>query len=408
MPRDVAALQALTSVSLSFPYSGLTIPPTPTLTVELIQRYNMHDVAVVDAPNLRVTSLRRQLSYGSPVTFTWTSFNGTETFTGYVHSAEPYVTQSTNGTRLTLVSAGMPLKRPAQKIWTGVSASDVAAALAARYGLQADIEPHPRIFPQIPQMGISDWELLGGLAQRVGYSLRVEGITLQFVSRARLARYYRPLAPKLSLSPTDNFDVTALRDVLEFRPTISDHQTESRAVLANHVVSALDSVTRSVVSTVVSGTTTPGRDQTVPAYDRFHTVESARNSNETQWIAQAQAENNRYPNTATAVMFGNPLLAPNRVVNISGLPDSLDGFWTVLEANHHIAAGKSYVMDVVLGTEGFGSENFLPNSAQNNLTSMPEPGLLKVPYAAARIVEGQQSVASETALFAPGPRWTAS
>lgn len=407
MPKDVTAVQALTTVNLSFPYSGLTIPPSPDLSVDLIQRYNMHDVAVVDAPNLVVPSIRQQLAYGSPVAFSWSSFNGSAAFVGYVHSAEPYVATNGNGTRITLVSAGMPLKRPTQKMWTNVSASDVAAALAAQYGLQADIEPHPRVFPQIPQMGISDWELLRDLASRVGYSLRVEGVTLQFMSRARLARYYRSLAPKLSLTPADNYQVTDLRDVLEFRPVISTHQTEDCAVLANHIVGAIDAGTNSVVSARVAGTSTPSRGQATPVFDRFHTVEVARNSNEAQWIAQAQAENNRYPNTATARLFGNPMLAPNRAVNISGLPEGLDGYWTVLEAHHQISAGKSYEMDIVLGTEGYGAENFLPNSAQNNLTSMPEPGLLKVPYAAARIVEGQRSVASEAALFANGPRWTA-
>lgn len=394
MPRTANARQQMTSIGISLPYSGVNLSVTTGVTIELVQEMNNHDVAIISLPLQRFQGIRQKMGYGTPITFTWSCPSGSQTFLGHIHTVEPYVTEVSNGTRITAVSAGFPLKRRRQRIWTQVTAPDVAQALALEHGLAFDIEPHARIFPQISQSSESDWALLRGLADRIGYSLRVEGVTLQYMSKARLERYYRPMAMPITIEPTDNALEVGLRDAIEFVPLMAEQAPESPDSLSRRRLAALDA-NGHVIAAVSQSMTTPGRQPLDPLYDTYLSA-VARTIQETNQIVIDASETARYPMKATAKIYGDPHIAPNRNLLINGQDNDLAGYWTVLCATHHIIPGSGYTMDLMLGTEGLGAETIAPTQTG---TLVPQAGLLNVPYPSA--VLAQDSTADARARWIP-------
>lgn len=360
-----------------------------------MQQANMHDVAEITLPLQRFTDIRTRIAYGSAASFSWSCPFGNATFYGYVHTVKPYLTEKSSGTRLVLVSAGFPLKQISQRVWTQTTASNVARLLATQYGLAYDVEEHPRVFPQIAQTTQSDWMLLRSLAERIGYSLRVEGVTLQFMSKATLERYYRALAPTAQISATDSSTPINRRDVLSFTPLVSEHQQESDHALANRHVLSIDS-SGSPFAAVSSAPSNPGRGVATALYDQF-LHETSRTPQEAQQISNDASERARYTIQATAEMYGYPDIAPNRSIYFTGLDNDLSGYWTVLAVQHNIQAGNAYRMHLTLGTEGLGEETMRPT---NTGTSIPSAGLLKTPYATATLVDTGQ-VAGVAARWLP-------
>jgi hypothetical protein len=382
VPRSANARQQMTSVAVSLPYSGVNVSVTPGVTITLYQEPNSHDVANINLPIQRFNGIRNKLGYGTPITFTWTCPSGSQTFVGHIHHVVPYVTETVNGTTIVAVSAGFPLKRRQQKIWTQVTAPDVARSLAIEHNMAFDVEAHPRLFPQIAQSDQSDWALLRGLAERIGYSLRVEGVTLQFVSKATLERYYRPMAMKITVLSTDNALEIGLRDAITFTPQIGEQQPENPDSLARRRLAALDT-SGHLIAAVSNSMKTPGRQPQTPLYDMYMN-EVARSMQESVQIVADASERARYPTKATARLYGDPHIAPNRSILLEQADNDLAGFWTVLCCTHNIVPGSGYTMDVILGTEGLGAETIAPTQTG---TLQPATGLLNTPYPNAVLVQ---------------------
>lgn len=383
------ARQRMTTLEVSFPQTGVDLSITPKSTVDLLQVQDSHDIATITLPFQRFDGVRTKLGYGSACTFTWTTPTGRQTFVGHIHTVKPWVTEDGNGTQIIAVSAGFPLKRRQQRIWTQVTATDVARSLAMEHRLNVDIEPHPRVFPQIAQSDQSDWALLRGLAQRIGYSLRVEGVTLQFTSKRTLERYYRPMALEVTVAPTDDSIEPGLRDVLTFVPALGEHQPERAESLARRRLATLDR-SGHVIAALSTSVTDPGRKPLVPLYDQF-VNEVARSVEESNQIVTDASERARYPVRASAMIYGNPLIAPNRILLIQGQTNDVSGYWTVLRAEHHIIPGTGYTMDLELGSEGLGEELMTPVVTR---TSGPVTGLLKTPYPSAVLVKDESGGAN--------------
>lgn len=394
-------------LKVALPNSGVTVNSTSGVKATLVQRFLHHDVAVVRIPNLRLDSTSKSLAYGTPFQMEYASPTHKATMLGYVHNAQPWTGPNSSGTTITAVGASMPLKTSNRRLFTQMTATDIAHKIAVENRLAFDGEAHPRVFHQVAQSGESDWQFLVALAKRVGYSVRVEGVTLQFISRKTLSRYYRSIAPVVTASRSDNLQQKGLRDVLSFNPMLSEHAQEGSEYLARHVVEGLDHA-GNFTTAQVDGVPTPGRAQGDPAFTRFHSVEIAATQAEARYIAEAQAENNRYPIKAEATFIGNPLLAPNRCVYIKGLNDGLSGYWTLTEVVHVIEPGSSYRTEAILGTEGLGVETFSPGVPTSTQTVMPVGSGLNMPYANARLTQGSYgaTLALGTTAYNEGPRWT--
>ena len=392
---------AQTRVNVSFPNTGLTVPGSGNLSVDLHQSVGSHDVAIITLSRFSYPNLSLRLAYGSPVQFTWGTPRGNNTFIGYVHVIRPIQQLDQYGVEVVAVSAGFPLKKPDQRIWTDVSAADVVSDIASEHGLNYHVETHDRVFPQIIQDGCSQWELLRSLAERIGYSLRVEGTTLEFVSHASLQKYYRSLAPQVyAPAPTSVPGVAAA--IVSFSPEISDYQPENNQFLAARTLSAVDYRTGKATLHTVEGLQDPSRAQSQAIYKQY-LHETARSAIEVDQITASAAERNRFPIRASATMVGYPTLEPNRVLSMNNLPYGLSGYWTVLRTSHYIRSGIAYEMDIMVGAEGLGNDRWQSYASDRSVDSTKNFSA----YPPAVLRQGDNSHLSPTDYthFVNGPRW---
>jgi phage protein D len=398
--RDYRGLQSVLRVA--FPFSNVDGAQVGrSASIQIHQKFNTHDVALLTLPYFIMPSGSSRLAYGAPISVSYSAPSAVGVLNGYVHDYRPITGTKGKGTQVQIISTGLVLKTRRSRVFSNLTASNIVKRIADENGLRSDIEPHPRIFHQVAQAGCSDWELLVDLARRIGYSVRVEGVTLQFVSRATLARHYRAMAPTLTVNRDDFTRPLGLRDVLAFTPSVSDHQQTMTESLAQHVVTGMDLAGRPF-EVMASKLASPGRVQGIPVQSQIHTVESAQSRVEAQQIAEGKAESNRYPVQAHAVLWGDPRVAPNRVIRLTGLGDGLSGYWTVLEAIHEVKSGPIYQMEVILGTESLGNE--VLNPVPSTKTVVPTGGLLKMPYPDMRLTQGTNAVKGAV-TFEGGPRW---
>jgi len=171
------------------------------------------------------------VSSGDPVQFTYSTNNIKQNFYGYVYSVEPINESDAQNTNILCVAASYLLKNTDQKIYKNVTADQVVTKIAAKYGMRAVTQRHPRVRKTIVQAGQSDWQLLRRLAKQTGFALRVEGTTIIFVSKNKIYANKKDQAPYFNYVDKElGGSVTrlerAMGSIISFDPIVSDESPE--------------------------------------------------------------------------------------------------------------------------------------------------------------------------------------
>ncbi len=173
-------------------------PKTPDIEMlligaELYQDIEQHDRLVLHfkgKPFKDETIIRSE----DPVKFIYTTDRVSQVFVGYVYDIDPKDDLDSNNTDITCISASHVLKNTDQKIYKNVTADQVVQKIAAKSGMKAVTQRHPRVRKTIVQAGQTDWQLLRRLAKQTGFALRSEGTTIYFVSKNRIYSKSKPNA----------------------------------------------------------------------------------------------------------------------------------------------------------------------------------------------------------------------
>lgn len=394
-PLQQATRDTVPGIRVEFPFAP-EYDKSAVSRVTWIQDRNKHDVMEMTVVGVRPERMLPMVPGGSPVQVTiWTSA-GRKALHGYVHKAVPAFDDNPTAVNLTVVSAGYPLKAAGKLAIGSTTASMAVTRIARKHKLHADVESHPRKFRQLVQSGETDWEFLTRIADEVGYSLRVEGATLRFVSRSALAKHYRTKAPILRFRRNRG---NRLYEVLSFQPTEAAYLDETGS-RARRKVDYLDKYARKFSSSASDKPKDTGRKGKDPEYTRF-TSATAKTFKEASLIAAARTEANRYPVLAKATIIGNPVIGPDIMVFIDGVMKRYEGYWTVLKATHYLLPGK-YVTDIEIGLEesaGRSSPGARHASRYRLKTPYPAPKLRKTGVKA-----GSKAIEIPK-FFQSGPRW---
>lgn len=181
------------------------------------QTEDHHDLLELEVRD-NYANLQRQ----APVLVQWSTRSLVRTFYGY--NDTPVSSGGRNGaqafTKLSLLGASSaPLKDQSQRVWTQSSPFVIANDVVApkQLGLYVDNYPYP--IPTMSQSGMTDWQLLRALAEKIGYSLYTQGIVVYLVDPVReRRRSLRSIVPILTLStPTitgnvEHFEVESTND----------------------------------------------------------------------------------------------------------------------------------------------------------------------------------------------------
>lgn len=325
--------------------------------VKVIQRQGAHDLVEIPFEGV-VADLDQSYVTGAPVRLTWGNRYGQSVFVGYIHHTRQDLQIKHPRTYVVCLGASYPLLEVRQRAFEDVSADLVASLLARNQSLNADVDPHPRVYPVVMQDTISDWALLQRLARETGYVLRMEGTTLQFVSRARVEAYYRPRAQVYYQNRSATANLQALNTVVSFTPLVGDFFPQTGSTNTTKTVTLVDPMTGMTIQT--SQTPTGGAAAraffTSPQSTPVHSLQEGAS------VLEAVTQASKYVYRAKATLRGSALTAPERFVYLSGVPAPYGGYWTVLAVTHRVDGKFNYYCDVELGTDGLYGEVPLPTA----------------------------------------------
>jgi phage protein D len=345
-------------LTVDFPTVDPVSAPSYLLSFELAQSRYSHEVGVLKFRDWGVQY--STISAGTPVHLTM--YNGiTPTpvrhFYGYVHHAKPIKSPLQNHLEVTVISSSWVMKNEVQNTYIGMSADAIISSIAAKYKFASYTVPHPRIYPQVNQAGISDWGLMVKLAKQCGYSLRTENTELYFEPVLHEYTNYRSQAPIYTMRDGNNRDGW---NIYNFEPVIGESMPYDDETKSAPAISGLD---RNTISPIAH--TRPTRNKKtnsntqIEFFDRFDTHIVANNSSVAQYEAQAAEDRASFPYRATLEVKGDHSLHPNMPIFLKGVGPEYETFWVVLSVEHIIKETSRnlyvYTTKLVVGADSLGA-----------------------------------------------------
>lgn len=343
-------------VLVNFPET--TFGPQIVYSLDLIQERYSHELV-----NIVFKDWDTQADVISPGTTVQISlFGATDVrqFYGYVHHIVPNRTPGTNFTEVVVIGASFPFKKPAQTIYTNITADQVVQQIAEKHGFVCYAVPHPRVYPSIAQGGDSDWSLMSRLAQQNGYLLRAENTELYF--QPLLEDYTRYREEALTFTMRTSSDPRG-STLYSFTPEIGEsipYDDATKAAVAVTGIDRVDPTNSTMKHTVQNRNKTTKRKSQAEFFDQFDVQTVVRDPETAKYEAEAAESRNAFPYRASAEVLGYSSLRPGLPVYLEGVGE-FSGYWTVLKAQHMVVEEElnrhRYTTVLELGTDSFGGAN---------------------------------------------------
>ena len=286
---------------------------------------------------------------------------------------------------LTCLDLGNVVKKAtSNKIWKGMTSSQIAVEIANDWGLEADITPTSKVWDNLPQGNKSDKDFLTYLAQR-----EEDGDFIYYIRNNTL--YFG----KRKLDKKSEFIYTYGEDIVRFKPSMKESSAKPESVKAKvnvqNPIKGTSSVAEAGVKNEKGGSYT-GTYKTVYNSDgnkvgripikQTHTEDKKTGKgfgkpflNPSPDLKENENLANSKKKTATLktlvadlVIEGNPLIEPNNVVTINNVAKKYAGNWFVIKATHNV--GQTYTTTLSLsrnaGKEKTANKEDAPKSKVNN------------------------------------------
>ena len=340
-------------ISINFPNAN--VPPARVVNLTLHQDRYKHEFAKVQFRDWDVDF--DDVRPGTPVSFTLYGENGAQEFAGYVHHLTPSITPGNRHTEVSIIGASYFLKKTSQQVYKNMTASDIVTKIAKRNNFAYNVEPHPRVYDQVAQAGLTDMEMIAKLAKQCGYSFRITNAEIHFQSMTKLYEEERENAPIFYLRDAQNPKGSTL---YSFKPLVGEsleHDGEYKSATA---VSGVDKFTGKPIQLTNQKRPKTLKKKAEPEFfDRFSTITVANDYNVAKNEALAADNRNRFPYRATAEVLGDPTIHPDMPVYLNGVGETYGGYWIVLATEHKVTAESyntyKYVTVLHLGADSLGS-----------------------------------------------------
>ena len=294
---------------------------------------------------------------GTPVEFTINGDNGSRDYNAYVHHVEPVISPGVNFVRVHFIGASYYLKQTSQQVYKKLTADQIVVKIAKRNNFCYKAEPHPRVYDQVSQAGLTDMQMLQKLAKQCGYSLRITNSEIHFQPVTKLYDQERENAPIFVLRDANDPQGSTL---YSFKPLIGeslDHDGEIKSAAA---MSGVDKHTGKVIQLTNQKRPKATKKQYEPEFfDSFSTGVVVNDYDMAKNEAKSVDERTRFPYRATAKVLGDPNLHPDMPVYVDGVASAYAGYWVILKAEHVIDSeaysNQRYVTILHLGTDSLGS-----------------------------------------------------
>lgn len=380
-------------VAVEFPLAQNA--PKRVSSFTLIQNRYAHEFVIINFKDWNVQY--NDIKPTQPVKCILRGRDSAREFVGYIHDIKPSISPGNRSVSVTLIGASYKLKQARQRVFKNVTADQVVQQIASEYGFIAYTEPHPRVYEQIAQAGITDLQLMARLARQCGYTLRLENTTIYFQSLTTDYKKFRSTAQTYEMRDANDPKGSSLYSFnLTLGESMQYMDAYKSAAQVGGVYPAPTVVNGSPVMNLVTNQVRPNtirQDSNTELFDSFATETVAPSYQIAYYEAQAIDENNRFPYRATVKVFGTPNVRPDKPVFITGLGIEYSGYWIVLSARHEINETSPNIMTyntiLEIGTDSLGQAQVFDNQAvftPDELSTRQLDGTRSVPSTGSSIV----------------------
>jgi len=370
----------------------------PTLSVPLTRAYSLtssharyeHEMHTVHFIDWSVSY--DSISGGTPVTLTISGIGSTRTINGYVHHIQPDLSSDKNYVDVHIIGASYVFKQQSQKVWLNSTADQVVADLAQQNNFSYIAVPSPRVYDQISQSGMTDWELMVKLAKQNGYSLKADNTSIIFQPLTQDFTDVRQEAPYYAMRGLE----TRATGIYSFTPLIGEsipYEDAQKTTVAINGTDRANSVSHSYVNQTPN--TKTRKKTSDPVFDAYHTRTVAPTYEIAKYEADAADERNRYAYRGEVTIQGNPTILPDSPIYLDGIGKDYSGYWIVLGVSHDIKGNKEYSTTLMVGTDSLGVAS---QWTDNKNVSLPSQTIKRVITPGIR----QKTVVAKTQLQTVG------
>lgn len=336
-------------IGVNFPMSK--VQPRAVYSATVRQRLYEHDYGKI---YLRDWDFKpREIKPGSLMKLTIQK----KEFYGYVHDIETVQEAQKNFTVIGFIGASYVMRQASRKIYKNVSADQVIAEIAKKYKFAYKAVPHPRIYPQIAQAGMTDWELMVRLAHQCGYALRAENTEIHF--HPLLFDFEELKQEAMKFSKADG-GFKPLNPIYSFRSKISETLSYSLADKSATSVFGVNPLTNELFGYTSQSRGPITRTRSNQEFFDSHETHVVANDYETaRFEAVAALNKSQFPYVADVEVYGSATLRPAMPVYLNNIGKDYTGFWTILGVEHEIIEEskntQTYSCKIFVGTDSLGT-----------------------------------------------------
>ena len=403
-------------VSIFFPTSPQQ--PKRVYKATLYQEIFAHDYATIELRDWNVDPLNIK-----PGTLMVLNIKG-KNYHGYVHDLQNEQTTAKHFTKIGFIGASYVMKQSSQMIYRDMSADQIVAEIAKKYNFAYKVTPHPRVYPQVAQAGMTDWELMVRLAKQSGYFLRAENTEIYFQP---LTEDFTNLITEAKTFQKGDAGFKPKNPIYTFKPVISETLRHFGFKKAATSVGGVDAVTGQDFKITTQTSFNPSRQFSNQEFFDDHATTVVANDYQTaKYLANASDEYSRFPYAAEVEILGDSSLRPCLPIYLKNVGTEYSGYWTLLQVTHTVVEENinqhMYTCDITVASDSLGRvsdnrlpetpantpvRNIIPNQRNSNVkpkTIINKPAITSKRYQQTELVT-RINRAAQTGPFVASSRW---
>lgn len=298
---------------------------------------------------------------GVTIKLTWRTEFASGTWVGYVYSNAD-VTQSTIKRNVVIRGLGgsFPLKESGNKVWKNKTAPEIVTEICKKYNLKPVVDTsNVRFSMQSLVNGMTYWEKIQELAERIGFHVYVNNTTLYFQRIDKLIDQFSSVIPVMSHDqPNTNADSFTYSQTLDhFTATLGGISEQDSHKKSTKTVQGIDPVTgRSHSQTANPAGVGKNLRSNVsePLFKETTSTVIAETQGIARELAAGLAHLARFSMRGKGVGQGDPRISPYKTIEVNGTGVETDGFWVVKNVEHYMTFDGRYSVTFECMTDGAG------------------------------------------------------
>ena len=297
-------------------------------SVNLHQENFMHDYASIFVRDWAISP-----NLIKPGTLIRLNIRGKD-FHGYIHDIKNTQENGKNFTKVGFIGASYVMRQASQKIYSDMTADQVITIIAKKYNFAYKVTAHPRVYPQINQAGLTDWELMVKLAKQSGYFLRAENTEIYFYP---FNQDFDDLHSETLTFTKSDGGFKPVNPIYSFKPVISETLSNMGFEKASVSVAGVNPLDGNNFRYTQQKSFDSSRQFSNPAlFDKHSTTTVVNDYLTATQESKAIDEHSRFPYTAQVKIIGVANLRPSMPIYLDNVGNEYSGYWTILSVEHQI------------------------------------------------------------------------